>query len=156
MNSEQNYFNEMQSGLWADRNPSNCLCRGTGWVNSDLDTLHKCPLHGAGVPSPLGEGDLFDYAAHSLRIMREAYAGFRNAASRAGFKGNFRLECLAMMMATRTRDTTMTPAVWVDAAESVCVCAEAAAEEAEAVANGFSSALEARFAMYAEEERQER
>jgi hypothetical protein len=154
--AEQNYFNEMQSGAWADRNPSKCLCGGTGWVNSDLDTLHCCPLHGAGAPHPLGEGELFDFAAHLLRIRREAFVGFRAAARRAGFKGNFKKECLATMMQVFPSAQKLTPAMWVDAAEVVCVNAEAEAEEAQAAANGFSCALEARFASYAEEERRER
>lgn len=41
--------------LWADENPNICGCRGRGWMLSDLDTWHHCPIHGKGVPHPLEE-----------------------------------------------------------------------------------------------------
>lgn len=43
--SLQAYFNEFSQGYWADPDPKQCGCRGTGYALSDLDTWHKCPYH---------------------------------------------------------------------------------------------------------------
>lgn len=40
------------TSLWADEDPSRCGCRGKGWMLSDVDTWHQCPVHGAGVQHP--------------------------------------------------------------------------------------------------------
>lgn len=32
--------------------PKECLCHGSGWVISDLDTAHKCHVHYKGQPHP--------------------------------------------------------------------------------------------------------
>lgn len=43
--SPQDEFNEFSRGYWADPDPKLCLCRGSGYALSDLDTWHKCPYH---------------------------------------------------------------------------------------------------------------
>ena len=150
MNSEQNYFNEMQSGAWAERNPSKCPCKGNGWVLSDLDTWHQCQMHGAGVPCPENDDGSFRSGPHKILMLRAAFKGFRLGAVRCGFTGSFNAACRKLLVGKPT------PAAWVDAAEAVCTDAEAEFAEAQARREGFSCALEARYAGYAEEERRER
>lgn len=41
----QDYFNEFSQGYWADPDPKQCGCRGSGYALSDVDTWHKCPYH---------------------------------------------------------------------------------------------------------------
>lgn len=130
-----NEYAGYESGSWARTNPSECPCGGRGWFFSDLDTTHRCPFHGGGVPHPEDENADFDMAAHLLRVRREAYATFRvRSGQRAA---DFAALCREAMGAAKP-----TPAAWVNAAEEVA----AAALEARAHARGFSCRLEAALA----------
>ena len=47
------YYREFaQAGAWIDEDPNRCGCRGGGWFLSEVDTWHKCPVHGRDVPHP--------------------------------------------------------------------------------------------------------
>jgi hypothetical protein len=54
--SLQDIYTEMESGLWAVPEEGLCPCHGGGWVLSDLDTWHKCPIHFHGQRHPEDEG----------------------------------------------------------------------------------------------------
>ena len=141
--------NELNSGRWANPNPSQCPCRG-GWLLSNWDTWHQCPLHGKGVPDPEdenenGERPEFDRAGHDLYINRQAYAHFRNEAERAGMtRAAFRAAVTDMVAPTRT------PADWVNAADEVAEAAWSEAADVRAQKAGFSCRLEAAWAAEAE------
>lgn len=110
-------YRELESGVWALANPAKCPCHN-GWLHSDYDSYHRCPLHGSGVPHPddLDTGDTgFDMPAHNLRVLRETYASYRDQACRMGFKGNFRLECMLVLEG----GFEPSPQDWVNAAEMV-------------------------------------
>jgi hypothetical protein len=47
----QQYYDACQSGAFACEDEAECPCRG-GWFLSQVDTLHKCPLHYKGQPNP--------------------------------------------------------------------------------------------------------
>jgi hypothetical protein len=133
--------NELDSGRWANRNPARCECRN-GWLHSDWDTWHRCPLHGKGVPHPEDEGGEFDYQAHSLRIYREAYASFRDEAVALGMtRGEFRLTVEKIL---QTGVPTMSD--WVNAADDVACQAFAEDADRRAEAQGYSCRLEAAWA----------
>ena len=53
--SLQDEFRAMESGHWAEADAADCPCRGRGWLLSDLDTWHRCPIHGKGKPHPEDE-----------------------------------------------------------------------------------------------------
>lgn len=160
MSQMEHDYRELQSGRWAEINPSKCPCRGTGWFNSDLDTLHQCPVHGGGVPHPETEepGDTpFDFDAHRLNGLRNAFRVFRYTARRNGFTGDasmFEEACLAEVGAFGASD--MTPQRWVDAAEQFAERVVSDASEARARRHGYSCALEQRWEEAAEMERMER
>lgn len=65
------YSNESQRSEAAfaqqgwDSNPDLCKCNGGGWVLSNLDQWHRCPIHGAGLPHP--EDEVLDAAEEELR-----------------------------------------------------------------------------------------
>lgn len=128
-------FAELEAGHWAVTNPGRCPCRGRGWIHSDLDTFHRCPIHGLGVPHPEAEDNGFDWAAHLLTVHRAAYATFRVRSGRRA--AEFAARCRAAMGAG-----TPTPAAWVNAAEAVAL----EALEDRAHARGFSCRLEAALA----------
>lgn len=50
---------DLNSGAWAHPAPGQCPCRG-GWMLSDYDTWHRCPVHGTDVPHP-DEAESFDH-----------------------------------------------------------------------------------------------
>ncbi len=66
---------DLDTGAWAQIVPERCPCNGHGWLLSDFDTWHVCPLHGKGVPHPEDDESraAFDVAAHRVRIHREAW-----------------------------------------------------------------------------------
>ena len=122
MSHAMHVHQELQTGAWADPNPSHCPCRASGWFLSDYDAWYACPLHNVGQPHPeLDDEDTFDYEAAQLRIYREAFAGFRQQARQAGFRGNFKLACERELQGNE-----QTPANWASAAEHVAVDAQAA------------------------------
>lgn len=45
MGELQNYYDDFNSGYWAEEDPEHCRCNGSGWALSDLDTWHMCPIH---------------------------------------------------------------------------------------------------------------
>ncbi len=105
-------YRELESGVWAQANPAKCPCRA-GWLLSDYDTWHRCPLHGEGVPHPEDGEVEFDMAAHKLQVLRDTYADYRDQAHRMGFRGNFRLECALFLKCA----FEPSPQDWVNAAE---------------------------------------
>ena len=127
-----NEYAGYESGSWARTNPSECPCGGRGWFFSDLDTTHRCPLHGGGVPHPEDENAEFDMAAHLLAVHRAAWASFR---TRSGLPERvFRARVVRL-----AGSTPSTPAAWVNAAQAFVdeVLNERARQE------GFSCRLEA-------------
>ena len=140
---------ELQSGQWADLNPFTCPCR-SGWLLSDFDTWHRCPVHGHDVPHPEDDSpsaEAFDSVANGLKVCREAYKIFRDVARRDGFKGNFKLACMSRIGDDRS------PKAWVNAADEVAEeCSREAADQM-ASRRGFGSALEMRLADEEEFER---
>lgn len=144
MHPEQ--FNELESGRWANPNPSRCECRD-GWLLSDYDTFHRCPYHGQGVPHPdsdEGEGkEAFDYAAHWIRIHREAWVYF---AQRSGMSPEAFREAVRAYALTSGCGGTLSPREWVDFADEVEEKIWEAEIQREAVAKGFASRLEAAWA----------
>jgi len=125
----QNEFNYMQSGMWAERNPLICPCKGTGWTLSDLDTWHECPVHKHGRPHPeveMLEGDDDEVEVRRLEMYRRLYVDARNAARKAGFTYNFKDACTGLLHDQEFLgrygigdDAEITPAMWVAAAEEV-------------------------------------
>ena len=125
-------YRELESGAWATHHPSDCPCRGRGWIASDLDTWHRCPIHGRGVPHPEDEESEFDMEAHLLRVRREAWAAFR---TRSGLPERvFR----ARVVATNGGVPT-SPNGWLDAAQAFI----AGVLNERARSAGFSCRLEA-------------
>lgn len=109
----------LQEGAWANPNPSRCPCQGNGWLLSNFDAWHRCPLHGEGVPHPEEEWyneeyPKFDYEEHLLDMQREAYRYFRGKARKAGFTGNFKELCRRYL-----KTTIPGPKDWVDTADEI-------------------------------------
>jgi len=50
--SLQQYYDDFRQGWWADEDANKCLCHGSGWALSDVDTWHQCPIHYRGQPHP--------------------------------------------------------------------------------------------------------
>jgi len=48
----QAYYETCKANVWVREKPEECGCRGRGWFLSDVDTLHKCPVHSHGQPEP--------------------------------------------------------------------------------------------------------
>lgn len=138
--SLQGYYDNMQSGLWAEVNPTSCPCRGNGWLLSQVDTWHRCPVHGQGVPSPDPDADDspgFNFAGHLVEMQRQAYRHFQVASG---------LSREAFRKAVEAVTVGRSPSDLVDAAEIVSEERCQAAEDAAAIKRGFSCALEARWA----------
>ena len=147
MNSLQQEFNELQTGNWAEQNPSKCPCRGRGWLLSDLDTWHQCPVHGSGAPYPESEGDedfQFDYAAHYRAVHVQAFKAFRDLAQRYGTGTNLEFNDKVSDVLKHWGITDPTMSDWVDAAETVATHLARFVADRQAVAAGFSCDLERR------------
>lgn len=130
---------QLDRGGWAEDNPSRCPCRGSGWLGSDFDTWHRCPIHGDGVPHP-EDDSYFDLSAHLLACLRRAWVVFRR---RSGMlPADFRATCEARLPSNEP----WTPEAWVDAADAVATDAIGAHDEEDALRRGYSCALEARWA----------
>ena len=43
--SLQAEYEYLCTGSWAAEDSEECPCHGHGWLLSDLDTTHKCPIH---------------------------------------------------------------------------------------------------------------
>lgn len=148
-------YQELRGGAWAHLNPSQCPCRGHGWLLSDLDTHHKCPVHGAGVPHPENEEDHsgFDAKAHTLGIYRRAAAAYRDRFVKAG--GTV-AEFKALVVKALAGKGAVTPARWVDIAMEIAEVQVADTADERAVAAGYSCDLERRLEEEAMWERKER
>lgn len=151
-------YRELCSGRWAETNPSKCPCRGRGFLLSDLDTTHRCPVHGHGAVSMDDLEGCTDEEmeaaskaedARRLTMMRDIFLGLANEAlALLGSKA-------AVMAAVKATRTGSTPQDFVDAVETVLLAAEYERDEASAKARGFSCGLEARWANEAMWERKE-
>lgn len=143
----ENEFRELQSGCWADHNPSQCPCHGHGWFNSDFDVAFECPLHSHGAPHPEDEEgcESFDWAAHSLQVNRQAWRDAQNRSGMAPWP--FRVAVEAHVRAT-VRARTFVPTVreWVDFAFDVAEHEWSQAQDMRAQSMGFSCRLEASWA----------
>lgn len=40
------YYQAISTGYWADEDAERCPCHGGGWFLSQVDTWHRCPIHG--------------------------------------------------------------------------------------------------------------
>lgn len=145
-----NTMRELDNGRWSEIVPSQCPCRG-GWLLSDYDTWHRCPLHGKGVPHPEDDGAEFDFDAHHVQIHRAAWVAL---AGQAGLD----LPCFGAAVKAVARATGAhpeTPVEWVALAAEVAEAAWVEASEARARADGFSCRLEASLAEEAAIERRD-
>jgi len=52
MSELQQYFDSFRQGQWAQQDPKDCPCGGSGWILSQLDTFHECPAHHEGQSHP--------------------------------------------------------------------------------------------------------
>jgi len=153
-------FRYMESGRWAEMNPSKCPCGGRGYVLSDLDTWHKCSVHGDGVVDMDEEEGMSD-------AEREAYVAGRKAAKRAMFAEAFLYFANAALAAGLSKAEVRaavrleagpgehSPAEWVDAADAVAGRLARDVAERAARARGYSCALEREWDNDAREERAE-
>ena len=160
---------DLDSGNWANLNPNLCPCKGSGWLHSDLDSFHACPVHKTA--SQRHPEDQFDgewtaeieaaidaefaqIAAERLTLNRNLFERFTEIARKAGFKGNFKAAC-EEVLGDYEEGSAPGPLAWLDAADKVSEAVAKEARETEARAQGYSCDLEARFADYARIERQE-
>lgn len=140
---------ELDSGVWAELNLQACPCRGRGWLHSDFDTYHRCPVHGAGVPHPEDEEAEFDWAAHYLRMQR---ASWRAAQRRSGLdRGAFRSRVEAAVAGPNPTPTDWVETAWIIAED---LWREQADRDARRL--GYSCRLEAAWASEADVERRAR
>jgi len=121
----------------SERNPEQCACGGSGWVLDDRDFYAQCSLH-SGTPHPedVDGCESFDYDAHYTKVLRNAWESFRETYERAGGT-KFRAQ-VEKYIGVGGRE----PQDWVNAAEEVALTAGHARRESEAVARGYSCALE--------------
>ncbi len=59
------YFDAFKTGYWAHPVASECLCRGSGWALSEVDTWHKCREHYEGQRDPDDESSATCHCAAS-------------------------------------------------------------------------------------------
>jgi hypothetical protein len=71
MSELEQYYEAVCTGYWADEDPAHCGCKGRGWMLSELDTWHQCPVHGAGARHPEDAFD-DDTVVTSNDFLREA------------------------------------------------------------------------------------
>ena len=134
-----NIMMDLDGGRWATLNPSRCECRGSGWMSSDFDTYHKCPIHYRGQPHPEMDCeedlDTFDWEAASLENQREAYWTFCRDS------GLWMPDFNDMVRKAVGPEASIQE--WVDAAESVAQDIVREALEQKARDAGYSCRLEA-------------
>ena len=89
--SLQQIYDMAKSGAWATENPLECACNGSGWMSSDVDTWHECPIHSfEGNPHPEYVEEDTDWdAIEELRTkrFREMYRSIRERTRLAGWEG---------------------------------------------------------------------
>jgi len=71
MSELQTYYDAFKTAYWADEDAAVCRCKGSGWVLSEVDTFHECPVHYDGQPN--NESSEEECEAYELRKAREAY-----------------------------------------------------------------------------------
>lgn len=131
-------FRDLDSGCWAEVDPDDCPCHGRGWMLSDFDTWHKCPIHSHGAVG-CHEDDPRDFSdSHRLEMLELAYQRYEGSALRAGFEGDFRAACAALVTVPEP-----TPREWLDAARGIADALEYERREKAARDAGYSCALEA-------------
>ena len=71
----QIYEASCDASTWASSDPAECACQGKGWMLSNVDTWHQCPVHGKGVPHPYEEELRWEveWAAEKAGMTVEAY-----------------------------------------------------------------------------------
>ena len=151
---------DLESGNWATVNPYTCPCHGRGWMLSDFDTWHRCPIHGKDTV-PVNEDDPRDNSSgHLHKVSMEAFETFYRrtvACEPRLFKSDFAPLCLKYMEKNSDEFShsihPYSDRDWVNAAEAVCARYEADASETCAQAEGFSCALEMNLAAEAAQER---
>ncbi len=77
------YYQAFSTGYWASEDAASCPCHGQGYVLSEVDTWHECPVHFCGQlhPDALdGAPEGFDAQALELESMT-AWAVKRGLAS---------------------------------------------------------------------------
>jgi hypothetical protein len=52
MSEIQLYYEAFRQGRWATEDKATCLCKGSGWASSDVDTWHQCRIHYVNQPHP--------------------------------------------------------------------------------------------------------
>lgn len=52
MSELQAYYDAFRTGYWAHPDEGRCPCHGGGWVCSEVDTWHQCPIHYTSQPHP--------------------------------------------------------------------------------------------------------
>jgi hypothetical protein len=58
LQQQHNLFRQaVSSGCLSDPDPKECACYGRGWIGSDFDTWHQCPIHYEGQRHPEDDGD---------------------------------------------------------------------------------------------------
>lgn len=141
-------YQQLESGAWADRDPNHCACRGFGWLRSDLDTLHRCPLHGKGVPHPEDDRQhpRWSMERHLLQMMRVAYKDYQKRSNMS--TSDFRAQVLEDAEAGfgLPEDAVERAREILKFARMVATEAEEEALDAAARLQGYSCALEARMA----------
>jgi len=69
MSDLQSYYDAFKTGQWAVSDASKCLCGGSGWALSDVDTWHECPVHYHGQAHPEdGEYEALEAGEAELEI----------------------------------------------------------------------------------------
>ena len=121
MNAMQAEFQGWERGGWEHPAPSKCPCKGTGWALSNLDTWHKCQVHGFGTQHP--ENDTPWDSSAWRGAMRRLFSWMRGEAFAAGFSGDFNASCGA------AKPTTVRE--WLDAAWGVLDSVSPPNEDAE-------------------------
>ena len=147
MPSDRDY-RDLESGHWAHLLPTECPCHGSGWLLSNFDTFHRCPIHGQGVPHPEMDYDLdpadadptapvFDRDAHELETWRTCWRYCQGWRRSLGFQGP-----MTAWVVRRTGKCPASPREWVEAAYGLLSQAAYAHDEAHAKALGFCCGLE--------------
>lgn len=167
MNQLEHDYAQLQSGNWALMSPRLCPCRGGGWFLSDLDTYHRCPIHGLDAQDPDydedGEARAEDDGepeAWALRRDKRVYLALAHQAYRLGFKGrpaqlNHAAFDAANAMGLLREDIDKRAAL-IEGIEAVVGELERTRQEAQARHGGYSCALEMRLAWEAQREASER
>lgn len=117
-------YQELRSGQWADTHPDLCPCRGHGWLISDIESYHRCPFHGAGVPHPEDYEADYDGEAHLLEMYRRAFRRYQvsSGLSASDFLAAVRdvARCAQSLPADLAeKPWTGSPSDWVNAAHGV-------------------------------------